>query len=276
MDSERERPCDEFGVPLRAEQMGRHRLALAGRFTQILAFAFGGTLMLQGCDGTVYPPYRYKETVVVETPEGIRTGSSVIEVRMVKRAFGHEISVLPGEFKGQAVVVDLPGDRKMFALLTSKTDRAWALKAYQYLIPQQPFDGDLSLEKSPEYRQYQLAMALKGPQVVSRDRKVVGGIGTESGYPTMVRFRNINDTATVEEVDPDNLSKSFGAGYRFKSVILEKTDEPVSEGLDKQMRWMGQSPEPPLNYPTNPYDRRFAVSLSRGDFSTYGRFFRGS
>ena len=131
MDSGRKRPDDEYGVPLRAEQIGRHRLALAGRIARILAFAFGGTLMLQGCDGTVYPPYRYKETVVVETPQGIRTGSTVVEVHWYKEGqsnpFDH--GAIHGEYKGQAAMVDLPDGKTLFALLSSPGGHVWALGA---------------------------------------------------------------------------------------------------------------------------------------------------
>lgn len=38
-----------------------------------------GTLALAGC-GDPTPTYRYRLTVEVNTPEGLRTGSSVIEV----------------------------------------------------------------------------------------------------------------------------------------------------------------------------------------------------
>jgi len=63
-----------------------------------------------GCDGTIYQPYRYKETLVVETPQGIRTGSTVIEVRMYKEGQSNPFARggIHGEFEGEAAEVDLP------------------------------------------------------------------------------------------------------------------------------------------------------------------------
>jgi hypothetical protein len=39
----------------------------------------------------------------------------------------------------------------------------------------------------------------------------------ESGFPRLVRFRDINDPKTVEKVDPTNLPASFGPGYGLKA-----------------------------------------------------------
>jgi hypothetical protein len=64
------------------------------------------------------PTYRYELVVEVETPAGVRTGSSIVEVR----ATG-EPRILPdsgGVFTrvtGEAVVVDLPKGEALFALL---------------------------------------------------------------------------------------------------------------------------------------------------------------
>lgn len=49
------------------------------RLVDLLAMVLSA-LLLSGC-GDETPTYRYRMTVDVETPEGPRTGSSVIEVR---------------------------------------------------------------------------------------------------------------------------------------------------------------------------------------------------
>ncbi|MGL6211101.1 MAG: hypothetical protein ACRC14_14875, partial [Paracoccaceae bacterium] len=46
-----------------------------------------------------------------------------------------------------------------------------------------------------------------------------------------VTFADISDPASVELVDPENLAASFGPGVRLKSVVLEVTDEGVTEGV---------------------------------------------
>ena len=54
----------------------------------------------------------------------------------------------------------------------------------------------------------------------------------EYQYPMMVTFGDIADPASVKLVDPANLAASFGPGVRLKSVTLEVTDEPVTEGVE--------------------------------------------
>lgn len=65
--------------------------------------------------------FRYRLTVEVETPQGLRTGSSVIEVELSQprdsaRTLPQARKILR-EFRGEAVAVDLPGGRTLFALL---------------------------------------------------------------------------------------------------------------------------------------------------------------
>lgn len=243
MDSERKRPGDENGVPLRAGQIGRHRLTSAGRIARILAFAFGGTLILQGCDGTTYPPYRYKETVVVETPQGIRTGSTVIEVRMYKEGQSNPFArgAIHGQFKGEAAEVDLPNGRALFALLTSPSNYGWAKGAYQMLAqltPEemaQPYDPD----NTGFDIQYRRAMALKGPQILPRMMpSAAPSHEPVSAYPWLVTFGNMTDPTSVRAVDPDNLAASFGHGYKLRAIVLEKTDEPVGARIQKALVWL--------------------------------------
>lgn len=56
--------------------------------------------------------------------------------------------------------------------------------------------------------------------------------------PLLVRFRDINDPKTVEEVDPKNLEASFGKGIKLVSATLQMTDEEVTTGVDKWLGWL--------------------------------------
>jgi hypothetical protein len=46
----------------------------------LFAAACAALVLLAGCGGESLPTYRYKLTVEVETPEGLRAGSAVREV----------------------------------------------------------------------------------------------------------------------------------------------------------------------------------------------------
>ena len=70
--------------------------------------------------------------------------------------------------------------------------------------------------------------ALREARDVPRDR-----------YPMLVTFSNINFPKTVREVRPDQFSSIFGPGYGLKSITLEITDEPVTEGkVESMLVWL--------------------------------------
>jgi hypothetical protein len=68
------------------------------------------------------PTYRYEMTVEVETPAGVRQGSSVIEVsghtepKLLPNMIGFDLNVA-----GEAAAVDLPNGETLFALLAASS-----------------------------------------------------------------------------------------------------------------------------------------------------------
>jgi len=58
-------------------------------------------------------------------------------------------------------------------------------------------------------------------------------------YPLLVTFTDINDPASVQRVDPDDLVAHFGPGVKLKTITLEITDEPVTGGqIEKVLGWL--------------------------------------
>ena len=82
--------------------------------------AAGATVVLGGCGllSSSYN-YRYRITIEVETPQGLRTGSAVQETLVGKSNI--DLGDLSGKrgmrTRGEAVAVDLPGGKVLFALL---------------------------------------------------------------------------------------------------------------------------------------------------------------
>ena len=92
---------------------------MARRSFLSIAASLGGALALAGCDKPGSgAAYRYRLTLDVETPEGAKTGSSVIEVRTWETHF--EGKRTNHEVRGQAVVVDLGARGLLFALLAGR------------------------------------------------------------------------------------------------------------------------------------------------------------
>lgn len=196
-------------------------------------------------DNFVHGSWRYKMTVTVETPEGLRTGSAVREV-----SASRGISLFPEgtpkvSLKGEAVVVDL-GDRgALFALLSGYrvgTDHAANLPGHTYF----PKGGWLSGEGIRKMS------ALKaGPTELPPE-----------WYPKLVHFKDKDDPTSIEMVvemepcaDPktgrphstvcitkDRFEEIFGKGVRLKSISIEMTDDLVVMGKVKSyLRWYRES-----------------------------------
>lgn len=163
----------------------------------------------------------FRTTVEVETPEGVRTGTGVIEgvyawvPSIVGRGFVTGL-------RGEAVVVDLGSRGLLFALLKTDLQHDSPLQ-YEYL-------------KIIAYD------VIQG----TRTRETIWKIGKLSGHavldvrnmPLLVRFREINDPTTVELVDPRDLAASFGAGIKLKQVVVETTNKPVTTGIERSLGWL--------------------------------------
>ena len=179
-------------------------------------------LVLAGCDsealGRNYPPYRYRLALAVETPEGERTGASVIEVQWTEagKAFGIQ-SGAGYSVRGEATAVDLPGGQTLFVLLRSARNPDWAAWALRDVVQNIKDQGESDRDPHPVPRQVELL----GEQV--------------DNYPYFVRFRDPADPKSVEQVAPDDLAASFGPGYRLKSLTVQVTDEAVTSGIGKRL-----------------------------------------
>jgi hypothetical protein len=77
-----------------------------------------GSMAVAGCSEWFPVSYRYRVTVEVETPWGLRTGSNVMEASVAKHSLrigdsgGHRQTL-----RGEAVILDFPNGAVMFALI---------------------------------------------------------------------------------------------------------------------------------------------------------------
>jgi hypothetical protein len=211
----------------------------------------GSVALLSGCNTMFRKRFRFKMIVEVETPQGLRTGSGVMEVSAAKT-----VKILPDEhavstvFKGEAVPVDLPGGQTLFALV-----------------------GDIGAGYSLANAAVKSFDPLTGPE-----DKYVASIGKlgEAGslgrsvpirdLPKLVRFRDIRDPKTVELVDPSDLAKSFGPGVKLRRIVLTVADEPVTRGIEKRLGWLVKYRNSQLDGDHYETFSNFANSLNIYDF----------
>ena len=156
-------------------------------------------------------------TVTVDTPEGLKSGYSVIEV-MVKSA--PEIQGLSGTrafVRGEAVTVDLGAHGKLFAVWSHDD-------AYRVVFDS--FPGPPGLTRS-------------GIEYYTRLKGTKSLLGSANPMmPLLVYFEDINDPMTVKKVDSNNLAKVFGDGVQLKEIAIEMTDEPTTTTIDKHLVWL--------------------------------------
>ncbi|MDX2209450.1 MAG: hypothetical protein SFV20_03730 [Sphingopyxis sp.] len=210
---------------------------------------------LAGLTGCISPPkhrYRFKMMIEVETPDGIRSGSSVYEVTAQDLQ-----ALLPDEAdrkwstKGEAVAVDLPDGVTLFALL-----KTGAMHGDMASLSMAALDPAFNNDVVESAERISTGHGIISPAIVKR-----------SDYPMLVWFPDINDPRSVAQVDPGDLQKSFGAGYRLKAITVQVTDEPVSTGIEKRLDAIGFKPhaglDPSLGVTASP---TLAQQLGKDDF----------
>lgn len=196
----------------------------------------GGLAVLLTACGLVksYEPFRYRLTVEVDTPQGLRTGSSVIEVTAGE--VGTTLGGANSEARGEAVAVDLPGGQTLFALLKGDAETYNFPAQVMYLVT--PFErGDKPegfgplLEAVRANRKVNVVPRMRPAFFPQTDPPI-------SAYPMMVRFRDIADPTTVERVDPDDLAASFGDGVKLRRITVQLAEEPVTRSLSRRLPWL--------------------------------------
>jgi hypothetical protein len=170
--------------------------------------------------------FRQRLTIVVETPTGEVSGSSVTEV-LYTRSWGPLVPVeaegVRGSVTGEAVVVEVAPGRYLFALLYAPNSGPdyWRREAMQWVY----LAYNLAAGGTFDTRNYADAMRL----LRSQPYDVPVPLPPE-GWPVMVTFADVADPASVVRVDPDDLAASFGPGVRIKAVTLEITRARVTTG----------------------------------------------
>ncbi|ODA67392.1 hypothetical protein A7A08_01424 [Methyloligella halotolerans] len=176
----------------------------------------------------VYPTvtYRYRMTVEVEVDGKVHSGSSVIEVKVIKHP--RIIPSLAGsrdEITGQAVYVDLGDGRNVFALLGS-APYATDYHDYPAYIVLAHFDLSYTrqdLRKFPYLTGEWTIDPLDPPAI---------------GAPAFMTFGDLDNPGTATLVDPKDFSRAFGPTVGPPIVKIEMTDKPVTTDLFKTLPWL--------------------------------------
>jgi hypothetical protein len=187
---------------------------------------------------SLYPSVtkRYRLTIEAEVDGQPKTGSSVIEVTWRKQPrIGESPSLIYGS-RGEAVVVDLGARGALFALLRAGDD----IRSAPETIILRAFDYPGGIFQGPPDEALRHFDRLSGKRELSL-----------TSLPMLVRFRDLNDPKTVEQVDPLNIARNFGAGTKLVRATLEivsagiwpfnrygMSGEPITTGIEKRLSWL--------------------------------------
>jgi len=210
---------------------------LCGALALVLAVT-----VLSGCRD--HNSWRQKLIIEVETPQGVVSGASVIQMESwfgQLPASGNEVNY---EVTGEATVVDFGGGRYLFALLGGSAER------FYHALEDRSRDRGRDLDR------------IARMQGESRILK-------PGNYPLLVTFADIDDPASVVRVDPDDLAATFGPGYTLSSITLAITDEPVTKGrVEAVLGWFYETRYliPPDEKPRLAKDRTPEQNIGHLDF----------
>lgn len=163
--------------------------------------------------------WRQKMTIVVNTPHGMRSGSSVVQVSAL---YGHvpmTSSEVEYDVTGEATVIEVAEGRYVFALLGHDEERV--ARTFRDVLPTSRRDWLPLISK------------------VSGSRSV-----PFKELPTFVTFGNLQDPRSIKRLDPLNFTAVLGPGYSFRAATIEITSQPMTTGeVAKILPWMSWSSE---------------------------------
>lgn len=209
-----------------------------------------------------YPSYtyRYKVIVEVETPEGLKTGSSVVEVHTNQYPGWLILSssdvASEMKIKGEGTIVDITEGKTLFVLLNGAVSegRPHALIHSAIPVPSDEYKNDIR-----KFNKFYGTL------------KDARGVLPKDKYPRMVYFEDINQPISVKKINQENFGEVFGEGVNIKQIIVESTNDELEWKIWERLKWLpdyyGGRKFDGNRYQANESTNKFANSLGASSFS---------
>ena len=180
------------------------------------------------------PGHKYRLTVGVETPEGVKSASGVMAV-FPDRGYSRGGQT---RTRGDAVFVDLGGGKNLIALL-AQIDKSVDLDGMNYLALR-------------AYRAAGRDVSFNGLSKMTGAVPVTGAL-----IPVLLTFGNPEDPLSAHAIAPDDPEKTLGKGFRLHGVSVEAVPngfwpldfggslgEPVTRGIEARLPWLNRADDP--------------------------------
>lgn len=210
------------------------------RFSVALVCA-ASLLLLVSCGIQSTSKYRFRLQVELDTPQGRKTESSVIEVtvrKVAKVIIGTpESGGIRRTLRGQAIFFDMGGGRNLVAALTTGAQGEDEANRFERI-------AELAVKAVTGTYPDPLAM-----------RDLSGSFEVpEEAWPTLITLADVDDGFSAKAVDPSRLHNAFGVGTRLISVNVTFTKEQPFFTIGKEMPFLqSQSDKLQRIYGGSPY-----------------------
>lgn len=181
------------------------------------------------------PGHKYRLTVEVDTPQGVKSASGVMAVHP-DRSYSRGGKTLT---KGDAVFVDLGGGKNLVALMAH-------------------IDNTLDLDGT-NYVALRAYTAGQGKRVSFNEMSRMSGAVPVKGalIPVLVSFGDPANPGTARTVAPEDAEAVLGTGYRLHGITAEVVPnglwpldfggplgEPVTRGIAAKLAWLRGADNP--------------------------------
>jgi hypothetical protein len=192
---------------------------------RLLQIVFAGLLVAAVAACPLMPAYsyRYRVTVEVDTPQGLRSASSVWGTSDWDNS-SPLTTGMHSEERGEAVAVDLPRGT-LFALMRGADMR--------YDLISNVIAGHLAKHPEPGF---EMVNDWKANGRLIRDRAPSFDLDPDE-YPLLVRFADRQNPATVQKIDPYDLS-IFGPGVRLSRIHVAVTTDRAESHIYDRLPWL--------------------------------------
>ena len=255
-------------------------MSIFERILRSAGYAFAGLFALLFIGVAVVPlladlgfwtqEIRYRVTLEIDTPEGVKTGSSVIGVQrsdppgvvglgLVLRYFIAGGRLYPARFHGDAPFVDLGGGKNVIMLIGEGFD--WHSAPFEFLGIWRRAHGDANGPGDPRYLEMiddiwagRILPTEKGEIAETPERSLsMKSAGMLESAPVLITFKDIGDStsaAILYTLDPGSkvpdasdpkkkFEEVFGPGYAYKRATVEflPSTTPVTTGIENKFPW---------------------------------------
>jgi hypothetical protein len=179
-------------------------------FLTILILVAGPRLFISSgkvvSDALTTTVIKYKIIIEVETPEGLKTGSNVVQVTITPKFVHWNPSSPPvsTRVKAEAIFIELGQGKNIVSTLT--------------------FGESGTLDRIRELAQSVFKCTVSDLYIKMNN---IRPKLTRSNIPVLITFSDQNNPSTLRIVKPDEFEQVFGNGYSFKGAWIEISENAV-------------------------------------------------